>query len=394
MSSMADPNALAAVAPKILAQGLMALRSTNLMASLVNRDYSDEFMSKRGLTVDVPIPSSIAVRDVVPANVAPDSGSVSPTTIPVTLDKWKEAAFDMTDRDMQQAMEGTIPMQASEAIKAIANQVNADIFAAATGVNGFTSFVGTPGTTPFAIDAAADPTGVSEATDAMRVLNIQECPVDENRRIVLDPTAQAAALGLRAFQDASWSATAEAIMNGTITRRLGFGWFMDQQVPNTPTSPDDVSGLMTMGAAAAGATSIDIDGGTGAEVLLPGTHITFAGHSTLYTVAARNAAAGGVYSDVSLYPALQTNVGDNTAVTVRAGRQNLAFHRDAIAFVSRPMMPIPGGFGSIVEAMSDPVSGITLRLEISREHKRVRWSFDLLYGVRMVRAELGTIIFG
>ena len=90
-------------------------------------------------------------------------------------------------------MQGAIPMQASEAVKALANKVETHLFGFYTGVYGF---VGAPGTTPFALDLTA-------FTAARKTLHEQLAPFDP-RVCVIDPDAEANALNLRAFQDASY----------------------------------------------------------------------------------------------------------------------------------------------------------------------------------------------
>jgi hypothetical protein len=45
-------------------------------------------------------------------------------------------------------------------------------------------------------------------------------------------------------------------------------------------------------------------------------------------------------------------------------------------------------------SMTDPQTGITLRLEVSRQYKQVTWEFDILWGAKLVRPELATRIAG
>ena len=309
-------NDLSKVVDKLLAQGLLALRGTCVMPRLVNSDYSN-LAAQQGASIDVPIPSAIKAQAVTPGATSQDTGDISPVAATIKLDRWMEAPFYLTDKDLMEANRGVIPMQASEAVKAIANDVNATLLGLG---RKFYGIVGTPGTTPFST--------VVDATNARKVLNRQLAPVND-RRIVLDPDAEAAALGLSGFADVSKSGDARPIIDGTIGRKYGFDWAMDQQVPTFEAS------VMTEGA---------------------------------LTVNGANEAGAQVVS--------------------------LAFHRDAIAFATRPLMDSANGLGNLTQSAVDPVSGLSLRLEVSREHKRTRFSYDILYGADVVRGELGCRIAG
>lgn len=376
-------NNLSAVIPRILAQGLMALRGATIMPRLVNTDYANEARSK-GDTIDVPIPSAIQAQDVAPSNTAPATADTAPTKVQIPLDKWKEAPFYLTDKDMAESIRGIIPMQVSEAVKALGNAVNADLFALYKGVYGF---AGTPGTTPFASD-------VSAATAVRKVLNKQLAPLDP-RRMVLDPDAEANALGLRAFQDTSWRGDEGGIIQGQIGRKLGFDFFMDQAAPSHTAGT--LSGTVTVnGAHTAGAKTVSIAVATGGSLSLKkGDIITIAGDSQTYAVAADATVAAASNGNVTLENGLATAKSGGEAVSLKASHAvNLGFHRDAFALAVRPLEAEGNGLGNLIQSAVDPVSGLALRLEVSREHKRTRWSFDILYGVKLVRPELAARLAG
>lgn len=371
-------NTLTEVIDKLLAQGLVALRQQAIMPRLVNRAY-ESIAAEKGSTVDVPIPSAIAAQDVTPAATPPSTADIAPTKVAIPMDKWKEAPFYMTDKDLLEAMSGTIPMQASEAVKAIANQIDNDILALYKDVYGFS---GTPATTPFATDLVA-------YLDARKVLATQLSPMDD-RRVVLDPTAEANALGLRAFQDASFRSDNQGIINGQIGRKLGADWFMDQNIP-THTAGTGSGYLINNGAGYPAATkTVTVDTGTG--TLVAGDIITFAGVSGTYVVVST---VGSPVTSITFEPGLAGSVADNAAVTKKATHVvNLAFHRDAFALAMRPFTGAdPLNLGNFQSAI-DPISGLVLRLEVSREHKRTRFSYDALYGVKSVRAALASRIAG
>lgn len=382
-------NTLTAVTPKLLAQGLMALRQRAVMPRLVNRQY-ETLAGEKGSTIDVPIPSAITAAAVSPNYVPPDTAAVVPTSVAIALDQWYEAPFFLSDKDLLTAMDGFMPMQASEAIKSLANNVDNYLLALYTA---FYGYVGTAGTTPFGTEG-----DVSDATDCRVVLNKQLAPLDD-RHVVMSPETEGNALNQRAFQDASWAGDPQAIMEGNLNRKLGFQWWMNQNVP-THTAGTITTGLIAKAATAVAAglkTCVGTTAGsTGACSLKVGDIITFAGQTQTYTMTAVAVQASAA-SDVTLAfePGLKTALAGSEAITVKSDHVvNLAFHRDAIAFATRPLQSIVQGLGVIVQSAVDPITGLTLRLEITREYKRTRFSYDILYGAKVVRAELGCRLAG
>lgn len=382
-------NSLAAVTPRLLAQGLLALRQVAIIPQLVNMGYSG-LAGERGSSIDVPIPSAIAAQVVAPGNTPPSTPDVQPSTVSIQLNNWYEAPFYLTDQDMLTAMNGTIPMQASEAVKSLANRVNTDILTLYKSVYGFN---GTPGTTPLASDTSA-------ITNTRKVLNTQLAPVDD-RRFVLDPNADGNALSLPAFQYVNQGGTDSVMREGQLGRRLGFDFYMSQLMPFHTAGTQ--SGTITVsGAAAAAPTAFSqtitiASAGSSAVAWNYGDVVTFAGDTQTYVVTNISGVTIGASSTgtVTLAPGLQIAKSGGEAVTLKASHQiNLAFHRDAFAFATRPLASSAEGLGNIIQTATDPDSGLTLRLEISREHKRTRFSYDILYGCQCIRPQLAARLAG
>ena len=80
-------NDLTGVATRILAQGLIALRNNSIMPLLVNRSYGPE-AARKNSTIDVPIPSAVATRDVTPAATAPGAPNSAPTSVAIEAPRW------------------------------------------------------------------------------------------------------------------------------------------------------------------------------------------------------------------------------------------------------------------------------------------------------------------
>jgi len=377
---MANTNTLTYAIPTITAQGLMALRQNCIMPRLVNSDYGTD-AKKKGSTIDIPIPSAITAGAVSPSYVAPDTTGISPTEVNLTLDQWYSADFFLSDKDIKNAIDGIVPMQASEAIKAIANKVDNTLLALYKDVY---NYAGTPGVTPFG-------TNTKEASDARKKLNQNNAAMTD-RRFVMNPETEANALNLRAFQDASFSGDARAINEGQIVRKLGMDFHLDQNMP-THLNGAQNGAYVVNGVNAQGSTSLIVKTGTGD--MHEGDLFTIAGDSTTYVVAATYTGGAGT---VTISPGLSAATSGDEAITFVGSasttyNMDLAFHRDAFVFASRPLTDSEG-LGNMISAMTDPVSGLSLRMEVSRQHKRTLFSFDMLWGVATVRPELACRVYG
>jgi hypothetical protein len=381
-------NTLTAIMPKILARGLMVLREQAIMPRLVNGDYSTEAREK-GDTIDIPVPTAVTVTDVTPSSTPVTYDDTTPEKVQITLQNWKKAGFHLSDKDMVEVDSNLhfIPMQMGEAVRGIANAINDDIFDEYLGVYGY---AGTAGTTPFA-------TTVNAATDARKVLNQQLCPRD-SRRGVIDYEAEANMLALAQFSDVDKVGTADIKINGEVGRKFGFDWYTDDVVPLHTCGTLASSGVVVVASVASvGVSSITVQA-SATGTILQGDVFTIAGHTQTYVVTNNpGSITAGANKVLDISPRIKTESAAALVVTFkRSHRVNLAFHRDAFAFATRPLMEANAGneLGNRMLSMQDPVSGLVMRLEVSRQHKRTVWELDVLWGAKLVRPELACRIAG
>jgi N4-gp56 family major capsid protein len=365
-----------------VALGLDALRQNIVLARIVNKNYESRIGpgASQGSTVNVAIPAAVTTRSVTADVVPPAVSAVTPTSVSIALDQWKEAPFAMSDQAISQVQRGIVPAQMSEAIKSLANTIDNFLWALLTGAtNPIYGFSGTAGTTPFA-------SNTSQYLDARAVLNSQLAPMDD-RYVILDTDAEANALGLSAFADASASGSRETIVEGDIGYRLGARFLMSQNVP-THSNTGAGTILVNDASTAVGDTTITFDGGGTAPS--NGDIFTIAGSSVTYAVKSSTSTV------ITMSPTLQAVAADDAALTFKSDFvQNILIHRDCLAFASAPLLEtqqIPGGV--LTSTAIDENSGLSLRMEVSRQYKQYMWSVDCLYGGSVIRPELAAFIAG
>lgn len=401
---MANTNTV--LIPKILARALSVLRERVIMPRLVNGDYSRDAVAK-GEQITIPIPVAVADQAVTPSNVSLAPTDVTPTKVTLPVDQHRQSLpIGLTDKEKTEIEYKLdfLPMQMEESIKGLANTLNVYIWNQFTNTDlGIYGFIANPnlgvGTIlePFQT-GTTDTSGVSAITGAKRILNEQLCPRDD-RRGVLSFNAEAAMLDLAQISDADKIGSSDVKVTGEVGRKFGVDWFADDHIP-THTAGTCYNASTTLSlkeTEAAGSTAISLkDSDDDGSTVVAGDILTVAGDTQTYCVIGSSApyTIDNVGVQVSILPALKVaQSGGSQAVTMANSHTvNLVFHRDAIALVMRVLEMDMEGRQAFMA--TDPVSGVTLRLIVQQQHYQTTWSFDILYGSKLVRPEFATRIAG
>lgn len=388
------PNIInSALVDRIYAMGLKALRRQTSILKYVTT-FEKEVMdnSFRGDTVVVPIPSQRSdsdVTDVVPSNTPPAPSDITPRFVTVTLNNWKKVNFALTDFEVSRLQQGTMTDEFSGAIDVLAGNIISSVMA---NFRGIFQHAGTAGTTPFASNTAV-------VQSARRLLNRSGAPM-ENRALILNFDADANSIGLGVFQQYLQKGDVDTLREGTIKRALGFDWAVDGYLPSftggTLSNGTAKAALVNKANVAIGDTTVPIDSATLTGTLVVGDLFTVAGDTQQYVVTANATASGNAIASMAFSPSARVAWADNSAITFVANHDvaGLALHKQAIAFASKPLDDVTIQGGSEIRQIFDPISGLTLCLEISRQYKQTVAEFSCLWGSTLARPESAVRILG
>jgi hypothetical protein len=388
----------------------------------MNTDYQQNWKGKYapGSTVQARRPVQFTIRSGATANVQ----DITDSTVPIVVQPELGIDFAISDYDLTTAVrnDGGIDKAFRDRfLKPAGLRISAEVdFQVATLIkNGVANFIGSPGTGPSTYQNIAD---------AQVPMDDEACPRDGMRYAALSPTANAAVIGgLSGLFNAS-KQLSDNYKTGVMTDALGLNFAMSQNVPShtvgalggTPLV-NGIMGIVNAGATDnpyASTTSLVTDGWTAAvgNRLRRGDVITItgvnavnpetkadtgvqrrfvvtadvssdgAGNATL--VISPAIIAGGAYQNVTARPA------DNAPIQVLTGtasttyRQNILWHKDAIAFVS-PEMELPGGMDMAAQSSLADEGGISLRFvrgfDITNNRRISR--FDVLWGAAVIKPE-------
>lgn len=341
-------------------------------------------------TINIHIAPAATTADVTPGTTAPDDGDQTMGNTTMTINKSKYSPVRWTGEEQlsvskNPAAKRAVIDQFAQSMRALVNLVEVDLANAA--YQGASRAFGTAGTTPFG--TAGD---LSDMAGVIKILDDNGAP-KTGRQLVLGTAAMA---NIRGKQNVLFkvneAGTDELLRQGIMGRLMGADVRDSAGIP-TPTKGTGATYQLN-GAHAVGATTINVD--TGSGTILAGDVITIANgtpaDSNKYVVT--TALSGGVLTIGS--PGLRSSHVDNDAVTVgNTATQNVYFQRNYLQLATRvPAMPEGGDAADDVLSITDPVSGLAFQVAVYRQYRRVKWEVGLAWGVKAIKGDGICVLLG
>lgn len=202
--------------PNVIArEALMVLRNNAVLANLVHRDYSGDFVAGVGDTISVRKPATFEAKNFDGNIVVQDATEGS---VPIVMDTHLDVSFAVTSKEMSLSIEDFSAQLLVPAMQAFADKVDALVISKMlAGAN-----VVAPG--------AAGALSPDDIIAARKLLNANAAPLD-SRRLVVDTTNEAALLKDELFVSAEKVGdNGTALREASLGRKLGFDIYMDQNV--------------------------------------------------------------------------------------------------------------------------------------------------------------------
>lgn len=358
----------------IARQALPRLIENLVFPNLIYKDYSDAYEVGKGATIQVRKPVVLTAQDF---NGTVSAQDVKETSVEVTLDKLATVDVEFGTIARATSVDDLNRLFIEPAAAALATKINDDGLALYKDIP---NAVGTSGSTP---------TTLAIFANAAKVLDDNKAPTTQ-RHGVWNPTCMAAFRQIGDIVNAEKSGATSALRAGSIGNIFGIDNYMSQGVKTATSGNVTPGGTSASGVKVKTAVTADdeitlVSNASASATLtgkvMAGDILTIDGKQYLAT---ETAEASSNEIDVTLDRPI--TVSANTAVSIAAGGgQNLVFHENAFAFVTRPLST-PAG----VESYVTSYNGISLRVVRGYDmtYKKEMLSMDVLYGYKTMYPEL------
>lgn len=354
----------------IAKESLMVLRNNAVMANLVHRDYSNEFVNGVGDTISIRKPATFEAKEFS-GEIEVQDATESSTS--VKMDKHLDVSFKVTSKQMTMDIKDFSQQLLVPAMRAFNDKVDKYLIGLQAQV----------------ANRVAHSSGSISSADiiaARKMLTKSATPLD-NRRLVLGADAEADLLNDTQFISAEKVGdNGTALREASLGRKYGFDIYVDQNVENTAGGSIAYTGTLAVDGAVSASASLTIDATTLTGTMKAGDVILIGGNA--YIVSA-NATASSNEISITVDRALTCD--DNTEVSYfGAYTPSIAFHKNALALVTRPLA-LPSG---AKDASIVGYDGFGLRVVYGYDMKTKtdEVSIDMVCGTKLLDQRLISVI--
>ena len=346
--------------PSIIAnEALMVLQANMVMADLVHRDYSSEFVNV-GDTITVRKPANFVAKNFTGTVSAQDATEDSVT---VKMDRFRDVTAKVTSKQMTLDIKNFSEQIIQPAMRAIAQAVDEDLLASAV------QFAGA------SVAATANPTDLKDIANLAKTLDLNKVPVDQ-RRLVLHPTHKYNYAMTDNLSKVSYSGDSETLRDALLGRVYTLDTYMDQNAPDTSAATAGTAKSYKV-TGTAGDTKVSLSSvETASATVKAGDAFIVDGY--LYRFTAGATASSGAAADVAIDQPLHANLTNKDVVVVNKPN-SVAFHRNGLAMVTRNLA-LPMGAANASIASADGL-GVRVVYGYDMATKTDTVSFDILYGI-------------
>jgi len=376
-------NTLTNLAPDLYAALDVVSRELVGLVPAVSRDSSLE-RAALSQTIRSFVAPSASSSNITPGQLPADDGDQVIGNKTITISKSKYVAVRHTGEEEKAmnsgaGMSNIVRDQFAQAMRVLANEVEADLAALYVGAS---RAVSPAGTTLF------------DAANYKDVANVRKILVDNgadpsDMSLVLNTLSGAAIRGNATYVNVDSSGSSDILRQGILLPVHGMNVRESAQIKTHTIGTG--SGLKTDSTGyAVGATSIVV-ATDGSGTIVAGDVITFSTDATAskYVVTTGgDMSAGGtvVIAAPGLRGALAASQAD--IAIVADVQRNMAFSRNAIHLVTRaPARPEIGDLAEDVMMVQDARSGLGFEVSMYKEYRRVRFEVALAWGFAVIKPE-------
>ena len=204
--------------PDIIArEALMVLRNNAVMANLVHRDYSSDFVGAVGDTITVRKPATFVANEFNGTKITVQDATE--TGVEVKMDKHLDVSFAVTAKQMTMDIADFSKQLLVPAMQAFADKVDKYLLALEAEATARHAHS----------DGAIAP---ADMIAARKFLTQNAAPLAD-RRFVVGATAEADLLGSELFVSAEKTGDTAGLREASIGRKFGFDCYVDQNIAKT-----------------------------------------------------------------------------------------------------------------------------------------------------------------